>query len=874
MGEKRFQNFGVINPQQWPLLGGKMASKARPSLVGRRFLSVTGAIPPKLNKLYEWDWRAGWIRSSSSADAEDRELQLLLEFDELSWKDREWYTVYKQNPPEDKERKKDKEPEKEKKKKRRKTETDSEEEREEFQLFFVEDKLTVAHRPNSQGSSATTGTLYPALVFKPLVDKVDIFKTKKLPVEFLSDNKLVFQEYTHLKTITDWDPSIPGLAICNRSENEVKRWVEEGAGQRILLTTPSVLVGERVSVYRVEGTTQWYSAFIIGHNQETGEFTVTDDTVLEEHLENPEIVQMRILGEGVVQQILRGESVSVAPRRSRASAYRGPLKPRDKLAKETTPGASRVKSRRSSSATHSGKLKPRSKRRVSSESPQKIKSPSDKKIDRRRKSSSRVDLASANKKSTEEIPESPKSQTERKEVKDRKEDKEKKELKETKEVKEGKEGKESKESKDHKELKENKVKEVKEQKESKDLKELKELKEPEETKEPPSVQKFEQSSDSLEEILDEPEQKPKSPIPIRLLTKCKPKTDSDSDSDSRSTKSSASSTSKVARVFKKTFKGKAIAIVKPFSNAVTEKKSPTSEKQKDIQARLNLYEFGSDEEHAVNQRNKTSVASDNHDKDSLNITSEETDSNTSRVISSIKGIKRIKSVKQGLLSSRRLKFNPELKSVRVRVEKLRNNSGKSEKLSKVRQNLVKNKSPEKSSSDDSVESNLVIEKETLSSNSQSDSSGPKSSPTQTESNKDITEVFEKEKSLEKVSSESDISSDKTKVETSSPLGDEVKISECNILEIKEESSPDASVKNNEKDKSDLDKLVPSVSPSTASNNIKVEDISEIKVHTVKVESKTSDNLIKLEDEKVIDIVKSELFPEPLPVKNQPVKLEK
>ena len=138
-------------------------------------------------------------------------------------------------------------------------------------------------------------------VFKPLVDKVDIFKTKKLPVEFLSDNKLVFQEYTHLKTITvslfwtnklrrkfnsciiydwqrkklrfkfqEWDPSIPGLAICNRSENEVKRWVEEGAGQRILLTTPSVLVGERVSVYRVEGTTQWYSAFIIGHNQETG----------------------------------------------------------------------------------------------------------------------------------------------------------------------------------------------------------------------------------------------------------------------------------------------------------------------------------------------------------------------------------------------------------------------------------------------------------------------------------------------------------------------------------------------------------------------------------------------------------------------------
>ena len=67
----------------------------------------------------------------------------------------------------------------------------------------------------------------------------------------------------------EWDPSIPGLAMCDRSESEVSRWVEEAAAQRILLSTPSVLVGERVSVYRVEGTTQWYSAFIIGHNQET-----------------------------------------------------------------------------------------------------------------------------------------------------------------------------------------------------------------------------------------------------------------------------------------------------------------------------------------------------------------------------------------------------------------------------------------------------------------------------------------------------------------------------------------------------------------------------------------------------------------------------
>lgn len=40
-------------------------------------------------------------------------------------------------------------------------------------------------------------------------------------------------------------------------------------GQRILLTTPSVLVGFRVEVYRAEGTTQWYTAVIVGYNEST-----------------------------------------------------------------------------------------------------------------------------------------------------------------------------------------------------------------------------------------------------------------------------------------------------------------------------------------------------------------------------------------------------------------------------------------------------------------------------------------------------------------------------------------------------------------------------------------------------------------------------
>ena len=46
----------------------------------------------------------------------------------------------------------------------------------------------------------------------------------------------------------------------------VRNWVEEQNCQKILLTTPSVLVGYRLRVYRAEGTTQWYTAVIKSYN--------------------------------------------------------------------------------------------------------------------------------------------------------------------------------------------------------------------------------------------------------------------------------------------------------------------------------------------------------------------------------------------------------------------------------------------------------------------------------------------------------------------------------------------------------------------------------------------------------------------------------
>ena len=342
----------------------------------------------------------------------------------------------------------------------------------------------------------------------------------------------------------------------------------------------------------------------------------------------------------------------------------------------------------------------------------------------------------------------------------------------------------------------------------------------------------------------------KSPLPIRLPTKCKPKTDSDSDSDSKSTKSSASSSGRVSKVLKKTFKGKAIAIVKPFSNAVTEKKSSPNEKQKEIESRLNLYEFGSDEEReAAAQRSKLEKSDEkgSSEKDSPEVTSDLVSlNNTSSSISSIKGIKRIKSVKQGLLSSRRARLNPELKTVRVRVEKLQNNSSKSDKL-KVRQCLAKNKTSS------ATKARL---KETQSSSEKESSS---SCDPLIESNT----FSDPDKSQEKVLSESKTSSN-ADVENRVFRGNEIIAPKC-----KQELDIKSLTHSNEANERDLDKLgFPPLksSPECKPTAVKVEPVSS----DISPVPYNSDSLL-LKNDKIDDIVKEELFSQPPSLSQDSVK---
>lgn len=75
--------------------------------------------------------------------------------------------------------------------------------------------------------------------------------------------------------------------------------------------TAPLLVGNRVKVYRSSGTTQWYTAVIISYDEQSRLMTLIDDTVLEEHHEDPTLLEMQLIDDGLIQSIIDGDNKAV-----------------------------------------------------------------------------------------------------------------------------------------------------------------------------------------------------------------------------------------------------------------------------------------------------------------------------------------------------------------------------------------------------------------------------------------------------------------------------------------------------------------------------------------------------------------------------------
>ncbi|XP_049320800.1 probable JmjC domain-containing histone demethylation protein 2C isoform X1 [Astyanax mexicanus] len=263
-----------------------MAGEARPELVGKRFLCVSGEEPLELCNIGRWAWRAGVIRAVSHRDNDNPELTVYVEFDDLEWEKREWVKVY-----------------------------------EDFRIFLLEQQLVWAKRKEGSQLQVTRAKQiqWPTLTFKPLVGKsvlgsitaVEFFSDRQL--EFLTDDG-AFQPYQD-----EVDSLSPVLRDNPQLHEEVKGWVKDQKVQEIFMQGPYSLNGYRVRVYRQDSATQWFTGIITHHDLFSRTMVVMNDQVLEPQNVDPSMVQMTFLDD-VVHSLLKGENIGITSRRRSRSS--------------------------------------------------------------------------------------------------------------------------------------------------------------------------------------------------------------------------------------------------------------------------------------------------------------------------------------------------------------------------------------------------------------------------------------------------------------------------------------------------------------------------------------------------------------------------
>ncbi|XP_053367912.1 probable JmjC domain-containing histone demethylation protein 2C isoform X1 [Clarias gariepinus] len=259
---------------------------ARPELVGKRFLCVSGEAPPELAEIARWSWRVGVIRAVSHRDPDNPELTVYVEFDDLEWEKREWVKVY-----------------------------------EDFQIFLLEQQLVWARRKEVSQLQGTRAKQiqWPALTFKPLVGKSVLGSITA--VEFFSDRQLDFltddgacQPYQD-----EVDSLSPVLRDNPQLHEEVRSWVKDQKVQEIFMQGPYSLNGYRVRVYRQDSATQWFTGIITHHDLFSRTMVVMNDQVLEPQNVDPSMVQMTFL-DNVVHSLLKGENIGITSRRRSRSS--------------------------------------------------------------------------------------------------------------------------------------------------------------------------------------------------------------------------------------------------------------------------------------------------------------------------------------------------------------------------------------------------------------------------------------------------------------------------------------------------------------------------------------------------------------------------
>ncbi|XP_039607731.1 lysine-specific demethylase 3A-like isoform X2 [Polypterus senegalus] len=233
-----------------------MCNKARPILVGKGFLCVSGDRHLKVEEIAKWDWKSGKIRAVSHKDISDQDLKVFVEFDNEDLEKRRWIKVYE--PP--------------------------------MKVFLVEHTLTLATRKPSESSS---DVLWPAVLFKPLVDTIGLVL---IPVEYLILKDRSFLSQGTLQPLQGLDY----LGLCVKGledlKKEVENWLRKQTAVQLLVQGEQNLTGFKVRIYSIESSDQWCTATVV-HQDQANQIMEVQNEQLEKLNVDPSMVEVEVLSQ-------------------------------------------------------------------------------------------------------------------------------------------------------------------------------------------------------------------------------------------------------------------------------------------------------------------------------------------------------------------------------------------------------------------------------------------------------------------------------------------------------------------------------------------------------------------------------------------------
>jgi lysine-specific demethylase 3 len=214
-------------------------------------------------------WRSGIVRATNTSDTriiDPDNLQLLLEYSDLEWTDREWANLKEQTV-----------------------------------CFYVEDKLVWGRRPPETGHCESKDIRWPTVLYRSLYDERHATGSAK-PGVFMGDSHRMLFSSRDVKEFKDAEFESCFLKMAAFS-GPLLEWRRAEKTREMLISGKYDLRGQRVRVYRTE-VTQWFTASVVDQDSDTRTLTVVEDTILQSRHLHPAQVEVHLLElDGLVPEV-------------------------------------------------------------------------------------------------------------------------------------------------------------------------------------------------------------------------------------------------------------------------------------------------------------------------------------------------------------------------------------------------------------------------------------------------------------------------------------------------------------------------------------------------------------------------------------------